>query len=117
MHKVPFPIQKEILIKARAKIENPDNWLTGLTAMDSSGNSVFASDPKACKWCLGGAVESLIPERDPSGVLYSGRQYLAALDRLALKHHNKSTFVLVNDDIGHEAALKLLDLLIEETPK
>lgn len=48
----------EVLRKARAKIEKPENWTQGQLARDPSGEPTSVSDPDAASWCLLGAVRS-----------------------------------------------------------
>jgi hypothetical protein len=47
----------DILTKAADLLEQPNAWCQGDIAKDAEGNRVpFATDPKACQWCLIGAI-------------------------------------------------------------
>jgi hypothetical protein len=48
----------EILISARAKIEDPKNWCQGTLARDFTGSSVSETSLTACQWCAIGAIYS-----------------------------------------------------------
>ena len=60
---------KEILVKARNKIENPENWCKKAKArtVEPDANNTgcmiacHSCDPKACQWCATGAIDSVIP--------------------------------------------------------
>jgi hypothetical protein len=45
---------KEILIAARAKIE--EGWCRKSYARDRQGNTVYSGNPAASSWCMAGAV-------------------------------------------------------------
>ena len=46
----------DILRKARAVIEKPENWTKGTFARSAKGNPVSAVGRAACAWCAVGAV-------------------------------------------------------------
>lgn len=47
---------KKVLIKARAKIENPNNWCQWYYARDKFNHLVSYQSNTACKWCITGAL-------------------------------------------------------------
>lgn len=49
-------LQLETLHRIRDKIAN--HWIKGDYARDASGDDVDTTSPKACTWCLVGAIES-----------------------------------------------------------
>ncbi len=56
----------EILIAARAKIADPNNWCRGVFARDAKSKSVKnAWDKDAVCWCAQGAVEYIVKKRLP----------------------------------------------------
>lgn len=55
---------KELLIAARAVIEDPANWCQGSYALDSTPHNVEPNDPNAVRFCALGALKRVSPERD-----------------------------------------------------
>jgi len=49
-------IQKQVLIKARALIADPDHWTRSVLARNAEGHSVHWCDPSATRWCAVGAI-------------------------------------------------------------
>lgn len=47
---------KDSLIRARARIADPEHWTQGVVARGKSGRSVRPRGKAACKWCAVGAV-------------------------------------------------------------
>lgn len=46
----------EILIAARALIDEPEKWCQGMNAVDADGNQVWGTDPRAKARCGSGAL-------------------------------------------------------------
>lgn len=59
----------EILIAAKAKIENPENWIKKEFAKDKNNNIVTPIDPAACKFCMLGAIGSITGYADDTKVV------------------------------------------------
>lgn len=38
-------------------LSGPEKWTQGVPAMDAAGDLVLPTDPRACCWCLRGAIE------------------------------------------------------------
>lgn len=49
------------LIAARKVLANPDNWIKHYSSTDKDGQLVAATDPKACRFCIMGAIMTRIP--------------------------------------------------------
>ena len=49
--------EKELLVKARALIENPKTWIQGHGAEDSAGLEIAAVSPDAVSFCAIGALD------------------------------------------------------------
>ena len=49
-------VQKQVLIKARALIADPDHWTMNVLARNAAGYSAHWCDPSAAKWCAVGAI-------------------------------------------------------------
>jgi hypothetical protein len=55
----------EILKAARAKIEDPERWTTGMYARNREGLPIPSNDRVACKWCAHGAMMAVTDDDDP----------------------------------------------------
>jgi len=49
-------VQKQVLIRARALIADPDHWTRNVLARNVAGHSVHWCDPSATKWCAVDAI-------------------------------------------------------------
>ena len=90
----------EILKAARAKIENPKNWIKGNVALDASGSAVDPLNPAACRFCGIGALRaSGAPIRD----YWAALNYLEAVEPVSDNH-----FWIYNDaaKTTHKQVLK-----------
>lgn len=47
------------LKQIRSLLEDPNNWIQGLSAVDKNGIELDANHPDACKFCLYGAALSV----------------------------------------------------------
>ena len=100
-------IAKEILIAARAKITNKENWTKGNYARTKSGDVCPSRASYAYSFCALGALNSLWCQ---------GEHYLAevTLIKAAKKlYPNFRGIVEVNDKLGHDDVLKCYDLAIK----
>jgi hypothetical protein len=95
----------DILRAARARIEDPKNWTTGFFAKDAGGRFVASRDECAVCWC---ALGALIAEADYVEERHSARFLFDASKSL----FGEEDATVVNDDLGHEAVLKLYDAAI-----
>lgn len=43
-------------MKAWELLDSPEKWCKGANALTSDGMEVSACDPRACRWCLEGAL-------------------------------------------------------------
>lgn len=88
----------EVLRKARAKIRLKKNWCQGYIARDKFGHPISAIDPKAVQWCALGAVRAVVgPEVD-----------------LTRHIRRLGDPVVVNDQEGHAAVMRLFDRAIKK---
>ena len=113
--------EKQVLIETRSRIAR--GWCQNAEAMRAGGVGVPATDPRACAWCLTGAVRSSVYE--PGGPDLSLEAYELAIrvrrllvDVLAPQIWDVPTFVLQdwNDEDGRTQAdvLALIDKTIEQ---
>lgn len=89
---------KEVLIAARAKIEDPKNWTQGECARDSKGKEVHSRNERAVCWCSIGAIAHA------SGFYYGFDKTIAALESVI--PGSISTF---NDTHTHAEVLAKFD--------
>ena len=95
----------EILVAARAKIADPENWCIGTLAEDACKNTVEPWAPAAIRWCAQGAIFSIV--RHGGGTQDYALQVLSILRGTA-----GTTVHMVNDIGGHAAILALFDRAI-----
>jgi hypothetical protein len=95
---------KEVLTQAKAKIATMDTWCQGTLARRPDGEfftDVDPHDPRACQWCLDGAVHAVLrglayTEKDEESVeLY--RAVAGQLADCSVKFFDTTEFVAVND--------------------
>lgn len=100
---------KQILEAARALLSDPSHWTQRVSARDSAGLPVAFNEPRACKFCAGGAVAKV-------AINMPGPEYEQAIAAMyaAAKHDlNAGGLVQVNDYMGYEATLRMFDKAIE----
>ena len=98
--------QRDLLIKLKTKIQNPDNWTKYVMSRDATNFPCMPIHESACRWCLLGALESIIPyARDPRAahnILYS---------RL-FSFTPRGSVSDFNDSSTHEEVMTFLDKVI-----
>lgn len=97
---------RELLVAARARVEDPARWTTGSPARDRRGSVTRSRYPQAVCWCATGAVLSF------GAAPYIESYSLWVLDDLAHSLYEMTT-ESVNDRLGHTAVLDLFDRAIE----
>lgn len=101
---------KEILIAARARIENRDNWIQGTNATDSTGNMHLSPMAlAACKFCMLGAVLNV------TQIHSSAYPALEALAKHISGHDSwvPATVTRFNDGRTHSEVLAVFDKAIK----
>lgn len=99
----------EILESVRQLFSDPTCWHKGEWARDINGEPCSFSDPNAVSWCIQGAVMREQQKGDKS------IDFLAitdALYRVACETYGIGALE-VNDTLGYDAVLNLLDKAIE----
>jgi hypothetical protein len=113
---------RETLTKARALIADPTHWTEGTFARKSDGIETGWLDPEACCFCAEGAIMKAceVTFQSPNRMNYTA--YREAMDFLQYNHVQKQAGLptemvpAINDDLGHEAVIKLFDKGIELAP-
>ena len=106
---------KQVLIDAREHISDINRWTQQAYARDEEGNNVRPRDPKACCWCMLGAVAYC---SNDVGIIPP--PLLSFLEQMVPFHCGKDKFVgpgSMNDYYNHESVLSFLDHAIDLFPK
>lgn len=100
----------DVLRRIEARIGDPEHWTRREMARRADGERAPFNSPKACQWCLHGAV---MVETGPS----FGEIYHATVDLLmhtAREMFPRETGYLgVNDHQGHDAVMSVVRKAIE----
>lgn len=78
---------KQILIAARALINNPKHWTQGEFARDKTGQSVYPDDENATCWCSLGAIDKVEPDY-MSKDAHNARSFLRTEMKLSIPEFN-----------------------------
>ena len=98
----------QVLVKARALINDPKHWTADAFAKAGSGLMVSPRSSKAVCWCADGAIQ-----RAAWATISDAKERARwTLDDVARAEHGAS-YVGVNDELGHEAIIGVFDLAIE----
>ena len=99
--------QIKILKQIKEYFSNPRNWTQGAVARNAKGERVIPSNPNAVCYCLIGAIEKFIPPKDAPNFIKQNQ----IKDFISTVSFNLSGFcpVLVNDDLGYDSVMQLLD--------
>lgn len=102
-----FPIISalQVLKEARALIEDPKHWTTGVEARDKNGNAVPVFNPEACQFCALGAVNRAASVH-PGQILDAITALLTTVSNIFPGYDGTPD---VNDQLGHAAVLTLFD--------
>lgn len=78
-------------------LEDPSRWTKDAIARDSEDHELdYATDPKAAKWCLLGAIDVVYPIPKRFGIAYD------------IRAKTKSSVSAFNDHHSHEEVLNLV---------
>ena len=118
---------KQILTAARNLIADPEHWTRETVARDERGRPTEPYNPNACQFCALGALSAVFYRADPFN---RTAEQVGELDRAhdrakkALREAGASHFGVhsftisrVNDELGHEATLKMFDTAIAALPE
>ena len=110
----------DVLVGVRELIKDPDHWTQFTFARDSEGNDwIEPWEPEACQWCVNGAIQRTvfgeIPAYESAVILdYDTNNAVQVfLDAVALERFSMGS-VNVNDKLGHESVMAILDQAIEQ---
>ena len=102
----------EVLVKARELISDPERWTHGVYARDAKGESCFDSSDEATCFDALGALNRVSGTRMRARTSASSFLY-EAIDSVPSPY----SIGEINDQLGHEATLKIFDRAIELATK
>jgi hypothetical protein len=104
----------ELLTKSRNRIASRDNWCTGTAAKTAHGTPCSTTQQTAVRFCALGALWSFDRVSADESAKASIIAAEKALRRASIDLFNEKSVVDVNDQLGHEAVLKVYDRAIQE---
>lgn len=109
---------REALIATRDLLSDPARWTRGAVAKRADGQIVDITDPEACRFCTVGGLNKVAGDTECLfDECYSELQKTSAAMYPSETDHGEPTDPIdVNDNIGHEAVIRMLDLTIERLP-
>ena len=101
-----------IYTKARQIITDPANWCQRYSARDRNGHTINASDPRAVRFDLMGAIQRAVRRSNVPTAVGRPDEYERLYPIIAHCYNNDHTLITVNDELGHQAVLHVLDTAI-----
>ncbi len=95
-----------VLREARELISDPKRWTQGAISRDASGGEIAPSSERAVCWCSLGAIERIAE----AGSYFATSAYY--LLYLQAEKANGLSVSSTNDELGHEAVLRMFDAAI-----
>jgi len=107
-----IPTAAGYLHLAREIIADEKNWCKEYFAVDSKGEEIWGNDPKACSWCIGGALSRAF--REGRDCLEKRRAVSMALDAVYDQLQQDELLTKWNDapERTHAEVLKLLGVAL-----
>lgn len=96
------------LIRARNLIADPERWCVGNLAETANGRGCEIESPAAQKFCALGAIIRVADDRD-----YSSSYDFLCKASVELYPQCDGYISAVNNDLGHEATLRMYERAIE----
>ena len=100
-------VQKQVLMKARALLADPNHWTRSFLACTDAGHPAAWYDPSAAKWYAMGAIYrgayELVGDRDEAARI--GTKVAKSISPLRLC----AGLMIMNDARGHAAILARFD--------
>ena len=106
----------EVLHKTRQILSDESRWTQGVTARNQRGNAVNATSEAAVQWCLIGAIGKAVQDvrhREPTwdDIGVEARKLNPHITKL--HGWGAHTLTSINDSLGYEAVMELLDEALE----
>lgn len=105
---------REILIAARKKIENEENWCRKSYARDKSGVATNPSYEKAHSFCAIGAIKSVRGDINDLTVVNFWKAEDLLIKKSFENYDEDITEVNDDPDYGHKLVLKIYDEVIKD---
>ncbi len=103
----------KVLRGARKLVANPKTWTREADAKTADGDTVDATNTKACRFCAEGAIIRSANDLGLNG-FYAYYAMKPSLSRLATRLGLGAPLAVVNDKRGRRAALSVIDAAIRE---
>lgn len=120
-------IALSVLEGTRELLSNKNRWTAYCSAKDAEGMSVSPNDPKACCWCLMGALIKVSHDTGaPQQIIACRTSEFTACDYLhqsiqdvasAHKWPKRAVPSDVNDILGYEAVMRLIEIAISRVKR
>lgn len=106
----------DLLKAAKAKIEDPKNWIKRYMARNADGAAVNPKSSSAVCWCSMGAVYSIgvVDYANPRDPYLRARYALNEAAATLVSRHNYSAMDF-NDHSSHADVMRMFDLAISRT--
>ena len=101
----------EILLAAKKKISNPENWCRFFNAKIDDIETNY-NDPLANKWCLVGAIRSSLETSGRSSLETSGKELSYFYEAIKFMGIPFLCLTFINDNSSHSKVISLLDKAI-----
>lgn len=102
---------RDILMKIRAKIENPDDWLQGCFARNTRNKTVDIDSEDACKFCIVACIGAVAKT-------YNEQKIIVNILEKVLSRRSSLNLYLYNDapTTTHGCILSLIDETLGSLP-
>lgn len=109
----------EAFKKAKDLLSNKHYWTQGASAKDSTGVRVRVNDRSACQFCVSGAITRVIYSHVLDQSFHAELRPLLAKVTEQMHQSCKDlfgheSFLYVNDTLGYDAVMKMLDDCIKK---
>lgn len=110
-------ITRQVLISTRTLLSDKSKWTQNHFARDKNDIPIpswWGNLKKGDKFCVLGATMRCGQDQRQTGVGKNESQAILVLDRVATKYFHGQKPAQVNDHLGYEETMRLLDLAITE---
>lgn len=101
-----------ILTEARELITDRARWAIQASAVTADGKSCLPNDPDATRWCAIGAVQKIVSREFDGDEWLNATQATQNLMDSCAAHAYGRDAQFVNDWVGHDAILGVIDAAI-----
>ena len=103
-----------VLRKVEKLVANSKTWCQGAYARNRQDVPINFRSPEACKFCAEGAIFKTLTDIFGTYMVRGWPELDQALDDIAKRQTGQEYLLDVNDDLGQEAAVKVIRAAIAE---